>query len=1254
MSNDKEIGVSLTAKDEGLTAGIKKAESEIKSLSQRFSELRSNASKSVSMDAGIDSLVATNRTQVMLLAKINAALEQTKGKQEEINQATEEQIGLTEQWSELLSGLNPDINLRGEGPGSFGALGLGLRGGGLMIASGAMAGMFGSAVSKAIEFEDVMADVAKVTGFSASEVDDFGKRLTALTRIIPLPTTELSKLATAGGRMYKDADDLATFVELSAKMATAFDITTEEAGKLIGNVANVFGLGIHEIELFGDTINTLGNSAVTNERDIVAVMNRIGGSAKNDFGLANHETAALATTMLELGKTEQTAATALGSLLNRMLTAKSAGAKFQEALAQIGLTADEMGKKIQEGPMEAIFDLLERINKLEGIDRANVLTELFGREFQDDISLLAGAYEKLQQNLEKVNDQSKIAGSMQAEFAERLKTTKSQLLLLGNAWDEVLGNLGGALLEAVKPAVSALQWLLHLMADAQQGVGKLGAAFSSLSFWLDEMWNSYLSTLGAIPFIGEDLGGISIDERLKRTQNNLITLKKILADADASAERSAARRKESEKELTEGTKKEAKKQSDAVKSEGEQRVEITKEEVEEKTKLQKKHTEEVNRLQEAMTGRQRNIAAEIRSIWRSGLSSAEQWQDERREGRELEAQMKKLSLEAERFWRAGDQEKARSLWKEAEQLADSAASAYKRLNRAVAEDDVYVELTAEQGKRQAILNLKRLEQERSNITRRHIQLEQEAANKLAEQLETKKQSLNVQQGLTEQIKASSTAMDQQAQSAEKAAAAQQDYQWRRPYGSQSWKLTPVVMVDGQAIEQPLKEGIKQAEQAAKDSKLGENLKENVVSGAEQAAVQVKQKLNEGIADANSGKAFWQDTDGVYRNFKKVAEAQQEVATQTRAASAAMDQQAQSAEKVANIRQSATHGPVMMRDFWQDAKGEWRNYEVIAAESIKNSTRSFTEGWNGALDMFSKNAQTRTAEINELVQLGADGVWRDYEQIALAQQKAADQVKVVMRDFWQDTKGTWRNYEVLADESAKNSTEDFTKDWDGAFTLFSKNAKTRIDELSKELDEMSRDRTMTLTVRTVQAKSAGGLIGGYMYGGAIAMPGLSKQFSDHLQHLALGGGVRNMLGGGHLPGFGGGDRRLILGEDGEIMLNKYVNQAAGIDTGLAYNAGRFEVVVRNLFQRFPHLMDEMGGSVRERLLKNMSYKIGGALGRYEAKAAANRSSTVGASTAPEVVQLNLNINGKNTYPTTAQKDVARAVQQEIRRLQRLSS
>ncbi len=73
----------------------------------------------------------------------------------------------------------------------------------------------------------------------------------------------------------------------------------------------------------------------------------------------------------------------------------------------------------------------------------------------------------------------------------------------------------------------------------------------------------------------------------------------------------------------------------------------------------------------------------------------------------------------------------------------------------------------------------------------------------------------------------------------------------------------------------------------------------------------------------------------------------------------------------------------------------------------------------------------------------------------------------------------------------------------------------------------------------------------------------------IQRLALGGGVRplNALAGLHLPGFGGGDRRLILGEDGEVMLNRHSVAAGGLRAALAFNAGRFDIVLSELSRRF---------------------------------------------------------------------------------------
>ena len=99
----------------------------------------------------------------------------------------------------------------------------------------------------------------------------------------------------------------------------------------------------------------------------------------------------------------------------------------------------------------------------------------------------------------------------------------------------------------------------------------------------------------------------------------------------------------------------------------------------------------------------------------------------------------------------------------------------------------------------------------------------------------------------------------------------------------------------------------------------------------------------------------------------------------------------------------------------------------------------------------------------------------------------------------------------------------------------------------------------MTVRMAEAKQFGGLIEGYANGGAI-------------QAMANGGNVvKNMLAGGNLPGFGGGDRRLILGEDGEVMLNKFAVAKASTQTALAFNRGDFKTVVENLLTRFPSLL-----------------------------------------------------------------------------------
>ena len=80
----------------------------------------------------------------------------------------------------------------------------------------------------------------------------------------------------------------------------------------------------------------------------------------------------------------------------------------------------------------------------------------------------------------------------------------------------------------------------------------------------------------------------------------------------------------------------------------------------------------------------------------------------------------------------------------------------------------------------------------------------------------------------------------------------------------------------------------------------------------------------------------------------------------------------------------------------------------------------------------------------------------------------------------------------------------------------------------------------------------------MHGGAIGA----------VQKLATGGSVvRNMLGGGFFPGFGGGDRRHVLAEDGEYMLNKFATAEMGLAAATYANNRDWPALVRELVSRF---------------------------------------------------------------------------------------
>jgi TP901 family phage tail tape measure protein len=314
--------------------------------------------------------------------------------------------------------------------------------------------VLGAPVKAAIDFETAMLGVAKQVDGARDDAGNLTdvyykmeSQVKALSKTIPLATNEIADMFAAGARMGVAKDELASFVQEAAKMATAFEMPAGEIAQSMGKIANVVGLPINRINELADTINYLDDNAMSQGKDIIGVLLRIGGTAKQT-GLSFQQAAALGSTLLSLGKTEETAATASNAIMRELSIATMQPKRFQEGLAMIGMQAEAVQSGMATNAQETILQVLEAINKLDKEVQVEATTRLFGEQFGDEAALLAGSMDEYRRQLALVNDEKR-KGSMDREFQARMKTTAAQLQIAKNAAMETGIAFGAVLLPGI-------------------------------------------------------------------------------------------------------------------------------------------------------------------------------------------------------------------------------------------------------------------------------------------------------------------------------------------------------------------------------------------------------------------------------------------------------------------------------------------------------------------------------------------------------------------------------------------------------------------------------------------------------------------------------------------------------------------------------------------------------------------------------------------------------------------------------------
>ena len=323
-------------------------------------------------------------------------------------------------------------------------------------------------VKMAMDFESSMADVRKVVDFDTpQQFKEMQQDILQLTHRIPMAGKELAAIAASGGQLGVARQDLAAFTETVAKMSVAFDMSAEEAGDSMAKLANVYQIPIAQIDRLGDAINHLSNSSPAKASDIVNTLGHIGGVAKQ-FGLTEQQAASLSNAFISLGKRPEVAGTAINGMLVRLMTADKQGSRFQNTLKSMGMSAAQLKREIAENGEQALVNFIKRINVLPKEQQMSALVDLFGREYADDIAVLAGSVDTYERSIRQLqetgkNGQANYLGSMDKEFQSRMSTTaaqwqtfKNQLMHLGITIGSVVLPKINELLAEVKPLIDNL------------------------------------------------------------------------------------------------------------------------------------------------------------------------------------------------------------------------------------------------------------------------------------------------------------------------------------------------------------------------------------------------------------------------------------------------------------------------------------------------------------------------------------------------------------------------------------------------------------------------------------------------------------------------------------------------------------------------------------------------------------------------------------------------------------------------------
>lgn len=365
--------------------------------------------------------------------------------------------------------------------------------------SAAAAGVLGVATKMAVDFDSAGNSIKRTADLSTSELDKIKQSALGLAPSLGVLPDKYLEIASAMAALGTKKSDIEAMTKNVIELGKATDQGAEKwvgMGQSVSAIQSIFQMSTSEVQNFAAAVNYVDDKIGGTSDQILDFTKRTGSMAST-LKMTASDVAVFGGTFSKLGLSSDRSATAFNSLLGSLANIKGGSKDSQAAFAALGISADDMAKRINENPTKAIQFFLEKLNssKLPLNEVVGAMQKAFGKEAADEIMTLAKGADTLKMGFDAVGDSAARVAEMQKANSAALATIAGQTELFKATMAALAIQLGSALLPALNSVLA--------------GVVPVATAFNSLMSANPIIAQIIVSVLGLVAVIAPILGILS-------------------------------------------------------------------------------------------------------------------------------------------------------------------------------------------------------------------------------------------------------------------------------------------------------------------------------------------------------------------------------------------------------------------------------------------------------------------------------------------------------------------------------------------------------------------------------------------------------------------------------------------------------------------------------------------------------------------------------------------------------------------------